>query len=119
MSMKFTSTKSAETLDFSRYVVTRFFRHNCIEVAASLTFTTLLSLVPLVAIGLTLVAAFPAFSEYSIQIKIFLLTTMVPEAAGKVITVYMQQFADNAVQLTAVGIAFLGVTALSQRAEHV
>ena len=111
--MKFTSTKSAETLDFSRYVVTRFFRHNCIEVAASLTFTTLLSLVPLVAIGLTLVAAFPAFSEYSIQIKIFLLTTMVPEAAGKVITVYMQQFADNAAQLTAIGIAFLGVTALT------
>lgn len=111
--MKFMSIKSSETLDFSRYVVTRFFRHNCIEVAASLTFTTLLSLVPLVAIGLTLVAAFPAFSEYSIQIKIFLLTTMVPETAGKVITVYMQQFADNAVQLTAIGIAFLAVTAFT------
>lgn len=107
------SIKSSKTLNFSRYVVTRFFQHNCTEVAASLTFTTLLSLVPLVAIGLTLVAAFPAFAEYSIQIKIFLLTTMVPEAAGKVITVYMQQFADNAVQLTAVGIAFLGVTALT------
>lgn len=107
------SMKSSETLDFLHYVATRFFRHNCIEVAASLTFTTLLSLVPLVAIGLTLVAAFPAFSEYSIQIKIFLLTTMVPETAGKVITVYMQQFADNAVQLTAIGIAFLGVTAFT------
>lgn len=107
------SMKPSRTLDFVRYVVTRFFQYRCTEVAASLTFTTLLSLVPLIAIGLALVAAFPAFSEYSIQIKIFLLTTMVPEAAGKVITVYVQQFADNAAQLTAIGIAFLGVTALT------
>ena len=32
--------------------------------------------------------------------------------SGKVITVYMQQFADNAARLTAVGLVFLAVTAL-------
>ena len=105
--------KSARSLDFIRYVLVRFFQHNCTEVAASLTFTTLLSLVPLIAIALSVVAAFPAFAEYSTQIKLFVLTTMVPDAANKVIAVYMQQFADNAVQLTAIGTAFLGVTALA------
>ena len=105
--------KSSRSLDFLRYVLARFLKHNCTEVAASLTFTTLLSLVPLIAIGLSVVAAFPAFADYSEQIKNFILNTMVPEAANKVIAVYMQQFADNAVQLTAIGTAFLGATALA------
>jgi membrane protein len=105
--------KSARPLDFMHYVLVRFFQHNCTEIAGSLTFTTLLSLVPLIAIALSVVAAFPAFAEFSEQIKEFILTTMVPEAANKVIAVYMQQFADNAVKLTAIGTAFLGVTALA------
>ena len=105
--------KSSRPLDFIRYVLSRFVQHNCTQVAASLTFTTLLSLVPLIAIALSVVAAFPAFGEMSDQIKIFILTNMMPEAANKVIAVYMQQFADNAVKLTAIGTAFLGVTALA------
>jgi membrane protein len=105
--------KSWRLLDFTHYVFVRFFQHNCTEIAGSLTFTTLLSLVPLFAIALSFVAAFPAFAELSDQIKEFILTTMVPEAANKVISVYMQQFADNAVKLTSIGTAFLGVTALA------
>ena len=105
--------KFARLLDFIRYVLARFFQHNCTEVAASLTFTTLLSLVPLIAIALSVVAAFPAFAEYSTEIKAFIINTMVPEAANKVIGVYMEQFADNAVQLTAIGTVFLGITALA------
>src|SRR5687768_12925190 len=105
--------KSWRLLDFSHYVFVRFFQHNCTEIAGSLTFTTLLSLVPLFAIALSFVAAFPAFAELSDQIKEFILTTMVPEAANKVISVYMQQFADNAIKLTSIGTAFLGVTALA------
>lgn len=105
--------KSSRLLDFASYVFARFSQHNCTQVAGSLTFTTLLSLVPLIAIALSIVAAFPAFSDFSNQIKTFLLTTMVPEAANKAIAVYMQQFAENAVRLTAIGTAFLGVTALA------
>jgi membrane protein len=105
--------KSVRPVDFMHYVLVRFFQHNCTQIAGSLTFTTLLSLVPMLAIGLSMVAAFPAFAEFSDRIKEFILTTMVPEAANKVISVYMQQFADNAAKLTAIGIAFLGVTALA------
>jgi membrane protein len=105
--------KYARFLDFMHYVLIRFFQHNCTQVAASLTFTTLLSLVPFIAIALSIVAAFPAFAEYSEQIKGFLLNTMVPDAANRAIAVYMQQFADNAVRLTAIGTLFLGVTAIA------
>lgn len=103
----------SRALDFIRHVFARFTRHNCTGIAASLTFTTLLSLVPVVVMTLSIIAAFPAFSELSTKIKIFLLTTMVPEMAGRVIAAYMEQFAHNAGRLTAIGTLFLAVTALS------
>jgi membrane protein len=56
--------KYARFLDFTHYVLIRFFQHNCTQVASSLTFTTLLSLVPFIAIALSIVAAFPAFAQY-------------------------------------------------------
>jgi membrane protein len=95
-----------------RLIALRFADDRCVQVAGNLTFTTLLALVPLFTIALTLFAAFPVFQEWSNAFKVFLLTTLVPEVSGKVITVYMQQFADNAARLTAVGLIFLGVTAL-------
>jgi membrane protein len=88
-------------------------RDRCAQAAASLTFTTLLSLVPLITIALTVFSAFPVFEEFSAQIKIFLLNNLMPENAGIIITQYMQQFADSATRLTAVGIVFLGITAMT------
>lgn len=93
-------------------VAVRFVEDRCVQVAGNLTFTTLLALVPLLTIALTLFSAFPVFEDWSNAFKIFLLTTLVPEVGGKVITLYMQQFADNAARLTAVGLIFLAVTAL-------
>ncbi len=80
--------------------------------AASLTFTTLLSVVPLITIALTLFSAFPVFSEFSTPLKEFILMNMVPETGGRIITGYMEQFAESASRLTAVGIVFLAVTAM-------
>jgi membrane protein len=101
-----------DLLAFTRLLAARFGEDRCPQVAASLTFTTLLSLVPLVTIALTIFSAFPVFEEFSIQIKIFLLMNLVPDMAGKIITDYMVQFTNSAMQLTAIGIVFLGVTAM-------
>ncbi|POZ60779.1 YihY family inner membrane protein [Chromobacterium alticapitis] len=97
---------------FARFLARRMSGLRVLQVSGSLTFTTLLALVPLFTIALTVISAFPVFSEYSTRFKILLLSTLVPEFAGKVITVYMRQFADNAEKLTAAGIVMLGVTAL-------
>lgn len=80
-------------------------------IAASLTLSALLALVPVLTIILVLLAAFPAFAEASAAIKIFLLTTLLPEFAGRLITSYVQQFTDNAARLTALGAVFLLFTA--------
>ncbi|MBI3221620.1 MAG: YihY family inner membrane protein [Nitrosomonadales bacterium] len=99
-------------VNFMRFVVMRFKQDRCAQIAASLTFTTLLSLVPLITIALTMFSAFPVFDDFSSEIKSFLTTNLMPEKAGGVIARYMQQFAESATRLTALGIAFLTVTAM-------
>lgn len=96
-----------------RLIAARFAQDRCAQTAASLTFTTLLSLVPIVTIALTVFSAFPVFDDFSVQIKAYLLKNLMPDNAGIIITQYMQQFADSAMRLTAVGIAFLAITAMS------
>ena len=96
-----------------RLVLMRFREDRCLQVAGELTFTTLLALVPLLTIAFALFAAFPVFEDWSNAFKVFLLTTLVPEMGGKIITVYMQQFADNAAKLTVIGLVFLALTALA------
>ncbi len=97
---------------FLRFVAMRFAQDRCMQIAGSLTFTTLLSLVPLITIALTLFSAFPVFADFSIQIKHFLLGNLMPETAGKVIAQYMEQFAESAGRLSLVGVVFLGLTAM-------
>jgi membrane protein len=99
-------------LNFIRFIVMRFHQDRCVQIAASLTFTTLLSLVPLLTIVLAIFSAFPVFDDLSSQIKAYLVNNLMPDVAGKVITQYMRQFAESAMNLTAVGIAFLAVTAM-------
>ncbi len=99
-------------VDFIWFIARRLQQDRCAQVAASLTFTTLLSLVPLITIALTLFSAFPVFESYSAQLKGFLLNSLMPDIASKVITQYMQQFTESAMRLTAVGIVLLGVTAM-------
>lgn len=104
--------QSRKTFGFARFVARRFAEDHCAQVAASLTFTTLLALVPLITVTVTVFAAFPLFSDLITQLKIFMLVNMVPEVAGKIITVYMEQFSTKAAKLTLLGIAGLTVTTL-------
>jgi len=81
------------------------------QIASSLTYTTLLAIVPLVTVALTLISAFPVFAGWMKQLHAFLLQNLLPESAH-LIARYGEQFTANAAQLTAVGIAFLAVTAI-------
>jgi membrane protein len=111
-SFKLPNLGIVDSFRFLRYVTVRLQEDRCTQMAASLTFTTLLSVVPLVTIALTLFSAFPVFSEFSTPLKEFILMNMVPETGGRIITGYMEQFAESASRLTAVGIVFLAVTAM-------
>lgn len=100
-------------LSFARFLFARFVEDRCLQIAGSLTFSTLLSLVPLFAIVVAILSYLPFFQQLLTNIKIFLLMNLVPDIAYKIITVYMGQFTANARKLTYVGIGFLLVTAFS------
>jgi len=97
---------------FGRFVLRRLVDDRCLQVSGSLTFTTLLAIVPLFTITLTLFSAFPMFNVYSNRFKAFLISNLVPDASGRLIGTYMRQFSDNAERLTAIGMISLAVTAL-------
>jgi membrane protein len=98
--------------NFVVLVYRRFKEERCFQLCGSLTFTTLLALVPLVTIMLTVVTAFPVFDEIVQTLRSFVTANMVPEASSSLITVYVQQFSDNAARLTALGIVLLAVTSI-------
>ncbi len=101
-----------DSFRFLRYVTVRLREDRCMQMAASLTFTSLLSLVPLITIALSLFSAFPVFNEYLAQVKEFILSNLAPEIGARFISGYMTQFAESASRLTAVGIVLLTVTAM-------
>ena len=52
---------------FARFLWARFNEVNVPQVAASLTFTTLLALVPLFTVTVVVISAFPMFADISMQ----------------------------------------------------
>jgi membrane protein len=96
---------------FLRLLWQRFNEDRCMQIASSLTFTTLLALVPLITVALTLISAFPVFAATMKQLQTFLLENLLPQSAHLVAR-YGEQFTANAAQLTAIGIGFLAVTAI-------
>jgi membrane protein len=82
------------------------------QVAGSLTFTTTLSIVPLLAVALSVFAAFPLFAEYRDALEKMLLRELLPPPIAANILRYLNDFTANAAALTAYGLGFLLVTAL-------
>ena len=79
--------------------------------AAALTYTTLLSLVPLMAVMLALFSVFPISAQITEQINDFVFNNFVP-AAGEVVQEHLQTFSSKAGRLSGVGFLFLLVVAL-------
>ena len=79
--------------------------------AGYLAYVTLLSLVPLIAVGVAIFSAFPGFESTRLAIESFLFTNFVPTSSD-VIKEHISSFAGNANQMTAVGIGFLAAIAL-------
>ncbi|MCP4041514.1 MAG: virulence factor BrkB family protein [Gammaproteobacteria bacterium] len=101
--------------DFLRFVGERFIVDRCLQVAAALAYTTLLSLVPLMAVTFSILAAFPVFESMGQEIQDFAFSNFVP-AAGEVVQSHLQGFAQKASRLTTVGVVVLMLTALMMMA---
>ncbi len=96
---------------FLRYVAENFYNDRCLRSASALTYTTLLALVPLSTVIFSVFAAFPMFDAFASQIQSFVFQNFVP-TSGEAIQEYIQEFAAKTSKLTAIGTAFLILSAL-------
>ncbi|MBT8419492.1 MAG: virulence factor BrkB family protein [Gammaproteobacteria bacterium] len=99
------------TQDFLAKLFHHFVNDRCPESAGALAYTSLLALVPLMAVGFTLFAAFPAFDGLTGKLQSFVFSNFVP-ASGKVVEAYIEGFVAKASALTLPGLIALLVTAL-------
>ncbi|MFB0506223.1 MAG: YihY family inner membrane protein [Thermodesulfobacteriota bacterium] len=99
------------------YVFDEFVKDNCLQTAASLAYTTLLSLVPLAAISLAILSRFKFSQETSQEtIQNFLIQYLLPTATAsfqEVIMENIQKFARNTAALSIFGGLFLAITAVA------
>ncbi|MFN3376887.1 MAG: YihY family inner membrane protein [Burkholderiaceae bacterium] len=81
--------------------------------ASSLTFTTVLALVPFVTVALALFTAFPLFAKVQDITQRWLVESLVPDAIARQVLGYLTQFAAKARKLGTAGFSLLVITALA------
>lgn len=96
------------------HVLSARFREDRLGVtASSLTFTTLLALVPFFTVALALFTAFPIFGKVQQVLERWLVDSLIPETIARQVLGYLTQFASKASRLGLVGFSILMVTAVA------
>lgn len=100
----------AETIDklgnFMRYLARRFIDDRCFEAAGSLSYTSILAIVPFAAVVFAVFTAFPAFDQWSEKLTDFVFASFVPDVANNLENA-VSGFARSARTLPITGIAGL------------
>jgi len=96
---------------FGRHLWAHFRQDRSFESAGALSYTTLLALVPLTAVVIGVISAFPVFDARVEQLQDFIFNNFVP-AAGDVVQRYIDQFVERSAGLTGAGSLFLVVAAI-------
>ena len=76
-----------------------------------MSYTSLIALVPVLAIALAIFSAFPVFSEIRQQVQDFIVSYAVPDA-GADISVYFNEFINATAKLTTIGVIGIALTAI-------
>jgi len=97
----------------TRLTIRRARQERLAQVAGSLTFTTVLSIVPFLAVTFALFTRFPIFKRLEKAIEEYLLKSLLPADISRTVLKYLSQFAENASGLTLVGSLFVLVTAMA------
>ena len=90
--------------NFSIFVTKRAQGDMILRVASSLSYTSLIAIVPLFAIALAIFSAFPVFADVRFQIQELLLKNFVPNTEQEIIQ-YFNSFLTATAKLTEIGRA--------------
>ena len=81
--------------------------------ASSLTFTTVLALVPFFTVALAVFTAFPIFARLQDALQGWLVNSLVPDSISQQVLGYLTQFAAKASRLGVAGFSILLATAIA------
>jgi len=96
---------------FALYSLRRFNADGCFAASGALSYTTLVSLVPLAVIALGSLSSFPIFAPVRDQLLGLVLENFVP-SIGAQAAWWFRAFADSATQTTAIGAAGIAATSI-------
>lgn len=97
----------------TRLTIQRARQERLPQVAGSLTFTTVLSAVPLLAVSFALFTRFPVFRTLHEALQEHLLKSLLPADISRTVLKHLGQFAANAGGLTLAGFLFVLLAALA------
>jgi membrane protein len=104
-------TRLAATVTFCRYALHRFNRDGCFVASGALSYTSLVSLVPLGVIALGVLSAFPNFATLRQDLLAFIFRNFVPQISEQAAW-WFEYFAASATQATAIGIVGIAATGI-------
>jgi membrane protein len=96
-----------------RTLYQRFLEDRLGLTAGSLTFTTLIALVPLFTVMLAVFTAFPMFSSIQADLERYFLRSLVPDNIARPVLLALTEFAAKARGMGTLGLLLLLVTALA------
>jgi membrane protein len=94
---------------FAMYSLRRFLADGCFAASGALSYTTLVSLVPLAVIAFGSLSAFPIFEQVHDQLVALVFRNLVP-SIGEQAAWWFRTFADSAAKTTAIGVAGIAAT---------
>lgn len=97
--------------NFLRFLIGNFIKDDGQQKAASLTYTTLLSIVPILTVLLMILSSVPALESVREQISNIIYSNLLPQS-GLQVSEYINNFAEKSSNLTAIGALALFVTTI-------
>lgn len=96
---------------FLHHAIWRFVSAGCLTAAGALSYTTVVSLVPITAIALAVLSAFPIFASMRDRLLSDIFSNFVPEV-GSEVEYWFRYFASTSVQTTTIGVLALLITVI-------
>jgi membrane protein len=106
----FQGKRWSRTIDLCRFAIRRLDEEQLPQVAGSLTFNTVLSLVPVLTIVLAIFTTFPIFESFRNSLQAYFVQILIPHSIASTINDYLGMFASKASRLSAVGAIALLIT---------
>ena len=103
--------KTENIKSFASFLVYRIRNDMIFRVAASLSYTSLIAIVPLIAVMLSIFSAFPVFDNVKEIVQQTIVENIIPATEAEV-KEYINEFIKSSAKLTALGVVGVAITSI-------